>query len=155
MKAVTRLIAFGLLCQLALAGSARAASGVVFEGEKGPGKGKHIVFLSGDEEYRSEEGLPMLAKILAVRHGFKCTVLFAINPADGTIDPLTLTNIPGMEALDSADAVRDGPALPRAAGRADEAFRGLPQRRQTDHRPAHQHACLRVRAEQAEPLRAV
>jgi len=46
----------------------------------------------------------MLAEILAVRHGFKCTVLFAINPADGTIDPLTLTNIPGMEALDSADA---------------------------------------------------
>ena len=45
----------------------------------------------------------MLAKILAVRHGFKCTVLFAINPADGTIDPLTLTNMPGMEALDSAD----------------------------------------------------
>ena len=45
----------------------------------------------------------MLAKILAVRHGFTCTVLFAINPADGTIDPLTLTNIPGMAALDSAD----------------------------------------------------
>ena len=45
----------------------------------------------------------MLAKILAVRHGFKCTVLFPINPADHTIDPVTLTNIPGMEALDSAD----------------------------------------------------
>ena len=72
-------------------------------GQQGPGKGKHIVFLAGDEEYRSEEGLPMLAKILAVRHGFKCTVLFAINPADGTIDPLTLTNMPGLAALDSAD----------------------------------------------------
>ena len=45
----------------------------------------------------------MLAKILAVRHGFTCTVLFPINPADGTIDPVTLTNIPGMAALDSAD----------------------------------------------------
>jgi len=45
----------------------------------------------------------MLAKILAVRHGFKCTVLFPINPADGTIDPLILTNIPGMAALDTAD----------------------------------------------------
>ncbi len=45
----------------------------------------------------------MLAKILAVRHGFKCTVLYAINPSNGTIDPVTLTNIPGMEALDSAD----------------------------------------------------
>jgi len=30
-------------------------------------------------------------------------VLFAINPADGTIDPLTLTNMPGMAALDAAD----------------------------------------------------
>ncbi len=45
----------------------------------------------------------MLAQILAARHGFKCTVLFAINPADGTIDPLTLTNMPGMAALDAAD----------------------------------------------------
>jgi hypothetical protein len=38
-----------------------------------------------------------------VRHGFKCTVVFPINPADGTIDPLTLTNMPGIAALDSAD----------------------------------------------------
>ena len=76
---------------------------LVFEGTTGPGAGKHIVFLSGDEEYRSEQGLPMLARMLAVRHGFKCTVLFPINPADGTIDPTTLNNIPGMEALDSAD----------------------------------------------------
>jgi hypothetical protein len=86
-----------------LAPLVRAAQCVVYEGKAGPGLGKHIVFLSGDEEYRSEEGLPMLAKILAIRHGFNCTVLFPINPADGTIDPVTLTNIPGMEALDSAD----------------------------------------------------
>jgi hypothetical protein len=92
-----------LLAQLAVAMTTRAADGVVYDGQAGPGKGKQIVFLSGDEEYRSEEGLPMLAKILAARHGFKCTVLFAINPADGTIDPVTLTNIPGMEALDAAD----------------------------------------------------
>ncbi|HEY5481821.1 MAG TPA: hypothetical protein VIL39_10100, partial [Verrucomicrobiae bacterium] len=87
----------------AFAGGTCAADGVVYQGQKGPGKGKHIVFLAGDEEYRSEEGLPMLAKILAVRHGFKCTVLFPINPGDGTIDPLTLTNMPGLAALDSAD----------------------------------------------------
>ncbi len=92
-----------VLLSCLLAGSVEAADWVVYEGGKGPGHGKHAVFLSGDEEYRSEEGLPMLAKLLAVRHGFKCTVLFAINPADGTIDPLTLTNIPGMAALDSAD----------------------------------------------------
>jgi len=103
MKTCRWVSVFVGLWMFASAGAARAADGVVYQGQKGPGKGKHIVFLAGDEEYRSEEGLPMLAKILAVRHGFKCTVLFAINPADGTIDPLTLTNMPGLAALDSAD----------------------------------------------------
>ena len=72
-------------------------------GTAGPGKGKHIVFVSGDEEYRSEEALPMLAKILAVRHGFTCTVLFAIDPDCGCIQPDIQTNIPGLEALQTAD----------------------------------------------------
>ena len=76
---------------------------IVFEGTGGPGKGKHIVFVSGDDEYRGEEGLPMLAKIMAVHHGFKCTVLFAINPNTGEIEPSYQTNIPGLEALKSAD----------------------------------------------------
>ena len=44
-------------------------------GKDGPGKGKKVVLISGDEEYRSEEALPMLAKILSQRHGFDCTVL--------------------------------------------------------------------------------
>ena len=73
---------------------ASAADWIVYEGKDGPGKGKHIVLLSGDEEYRSEEGLPMLGKILSQRHGFKCTVLFSMNPADGTIDPNNETNVP-------------------------------------------------------------
>ena len=76
---------------------------VVYEGSEGPGKGKHIVFISGDEEYRSEEGLPILAKILAERHGFKCTVLFAIEPNTNLIDPNYQTNIPGLEQLKTAD----------------------------------------------------
>jgi trehalose utilization protein len=99
-----RLVFLGCVgVSLLAAGWARGADWVEYRGGSGPGQGKHIVFLSGDEEYRSEEALPMLAKILAVRHGFKCTVLFAISPADGTIDPITLTNIPGIEALDKAD----------------------------------------------------
>ena len=49
-------------------------------GATGPGKGKNVVLISGDEEYRSEEALPQLAKILAKRHGFTCTVLFADRP---------------------------------------------------------------------------
>lgn len=65
--------------------------------------GKHIVLISGDEEYRSEESLPMLAKILTEHHGFKTTVLFAINPETGFVDPTFSANIPGMEQLASAD----------------------------------------------------
>jgi|KBSSwiStaDraftv2_1062776.scaffolds.fasta_scaffold16928_3 hypothetical protein len=68
----------------------------------GPGAGRHIVLVSGDEEYRSEEALPMLAQILA-RHGFHCTVLFAIDKRDGTVNPEERGNIPGLAALDDAD----------------------------------------------------
>ncbi|MEA3210525.1 MAG: hypothetical protein QOE70_3582 [Chthoniobacter sp.] len=76
---------------------------VNYEGKEGPGKGKHIVFLAGDEEYRSEEALPQLGKILSQRHGFKATVVFSINPETGEIDPNTKDNEPGLEALDTAD----------------------------------------------------
>ena len=76
---------------------------VVYDGIDGPGRGKHIVFVTGDEEYRSEEGMPMLARILAERHGFTCTVLFAVHPETGEIDPSLQTNIPGLEELASAD----------------------------------------------------
>jgi hypothetical protein len=66
-------------------------------------RGKNVVLVSGDEEYRSEEALTQLAKILATRHGFDCTVLYAIDPADSTINPEVRTNIPGLEALRDAD----------------------------------------------------
>jgi len=76
---------------------------VVYDGFDGPGKGKHIVLVSGDEEYRSEETLPQLGKILAKHHGFKCTVLFAIDKKTGAINPNQNDNIPGLEALKTAD----------------------------------------------------
>lgn len=76
---------------------------VVYEGGEGIGKGKHIVLLAGDEEYRSEEALPALARILAFRHGFKCTVLFPIDPVTGYIDPNNQTNIVGLHHLRNAD----------------------------------------------------
>jgi hypothetical protein len=103
MKTLNKLAALLLTLDLLSAAAARAGDWVVYQGKKGPGQGRHIVFLSGDEEYRSEEGLPQLARILAVHHGFKCTVLFSIK--DGEIDPNTRNNEPGMEALDSADLV--------------------------------------------------
>ncbi len=68
------------------------------------GKGKHLVFLTGDEEYRSEEGLPMMAKILSQRHGFKCTVLFSLNDK-GEIDPTNQKSLSNPKALDNADAI--------------------------------------------------
>ena len=78
-------------------------AGLVMKGRSGPGKGKRIVLIAGDDEYHSEEGLPQLAKILAQRHGFTCTVLFSIDPESGTIDPHARRNIPGLKALQTAD----------------------------------------------------
>lgn len=64
---------------------------------------KHIVLIAGDEEYRSEEALPQLARILSEHHGFRCTVLLPIDPETGEVDPKTPDNIPGLEALETAD----------------------------------------------------
>ena len=72
--------------------------------KSGPGNGRHVVLLAGDEEYRSEEALPMLAKILSQRHGFKTTVLFSVDP-DGTINPKASASLSNPEALDTADAI--------------------------------------------------
>lgn len=75
---------------------------IEFQGTRGPGVGKHIVLLAGDEEYRSEQALPQLAKILAERHGFRCTVLFSLN-AEGEIDPNSSSVQPGLHHLQTAD----------------------------------------------------
>jgi type 1 glutamine amidotransferase len=76
---------------------------ISFAGGDGPGQGKHVVLVGGDEEYRSEECLPQLAKILSKHHGFQTTVLFAIHPDTGEIDPDINNNIPGLESLKTAD----------------------------------------------------
>lgn len=76
---------------------------ITFDGFSGPGVGKHIVLISGDEEYRSEEALPQLAKILTTQHGFKTTVVFPIDPKSGLIQPNIRNNIPGLHNLDDAD----------------------------------------------------
>ncbi|MBI5766508.1 MAG: HEAT repeat domain-containing protein [Verrucomicrobia bacterium] len=94
-----------LFSSLILAATAAfAQSTLVLTPPAGAAGGKHVVLLSGDEEYRSEEALPQLAKILSQRHGFKCTVLFALD-ADGTINPDNQQSLPGAEALDSADVI--------------------------------------------------
>ncbi|MFM8270879.1 MAG: ThuA domain-containing protein [Gemmata sp.] len=98
---LTRLAA--ALALLALPAFARAEDKpVVLEGGDGAGKGKHVVLISGDQEYRSEEAIAQLAKLLSKHHGFKCTVLFTVDPKDGTVNP-NINNIPGLEALKTAD----------------------------------------------------
>ena len=64
-----------------------------------PRKSKHIVLISGDEEYRSEEALPQLAKILTTYHGFRCTVLYAIDVAAPGWPEMMLVNTPRCPTL--------------------------------------------------------
>jgi hypothetical protein len=75
---------------------------IVYKGKEGVGKGKHIVFIAADHEYRGEQTLPALARIMAKRYGFKCTVVFGIDPKDGTILPGS-SHIGGLDVLKKAD----------------------------------------------------
>ena len=97
-----------LIAGVALAGAAIAeqpADHLVFEGNPDrPGKNKHVVLISGDEEYRSEEALPMLAQILSF-HGYKTTVLFAMDNEGKYVDPTNNKTLSNPAALDSADAI--------------------------------------------------
>jgi hypothetical protein len=86
---------------------------LTYKGEEGPGKGKHIVIIAAEQEYRAEQAMPMLARTLAKHHGFHCTVLFLMNE-DGLVDPTQPSPykeegrnniVPGLEHLAKADAV--------------------------------------------------
>ena len=84
-----------------------------FEGKDGAGSGHHVVLVAADQEYRSEQSIPMLAHLLAERHGFHTTVLFGLNET-GLVDPTqeirwqdpeVMHDVPGLEHLRSADAL--------------------------------------------------
>lgn len=62
----------------------------------------HIVFVTGDEEYRSEESMPMLATLARRELGAKVTVLHSLDSL-GFIDPNRTDHIEGLKALESAD----------------------------------------------------
>ncbi len=62
----------------------------------------HIVFVTGDDEYRSEESMPMLAQILKRDYGFDVTVCYSLDE-NGNIAPGNQKSISGLEALDDAD----------------------------------------------------
>ncbi len=63
----------------------------------GAAKTFHVVFVTGDHEYGSEETMPILAAALEKRYGLKTTVLKAYP------DENAEENIPGLEALSTAD----------------------------------------------------
>ncbi|MDC6389871.1 ThuA domain-containing protein [Maribacter sp. PR1] len=62
----------------------------------------HIVFVTGDEEYRSEESMPMLASIAKRELNAKVTVCYALDSL-GIIDPNRIDHISNLEALENAD----------------------------------------------------
>ncbi len=104
-----KLLHVAIMCCLTLVASSAYAepliseAPLVFEGETGFGKGKHIVFIANDHEYRSEQTCPMMAKILAKHHGFKCTVLFGVD--DEGFIKAGANSLPGLEALRDADLI--------------------------------------------------
>jgi hypothetical protein len=98
------LVAAALAVCPLLAAAQPGPTSLTFKGVDGPGRGHHVVLLSGDEEYRSEEAMPMLAKVLSRRLGFDTTVLFSVDP-DGTINPKATASLSRPEALDTADAI--------------------------------------------------
>ncbi|MFN7892075.1 MAG: ThuA domain-containing protein, partial [Pirellula sp.] len=82
----------------------QAADTLVFEPANKSNSAKHVVLVAGDEEYRTEESMPMLGKILSQKHNFKCTVVFSLGP-DGAdyIDANNQQGLRGLSALSSAD----------------------------------------------------
>ena len=97
----TRLAFLAAAGLFAMGTCAAAADRVVYEGDSGPGKGKHILFIASDHEYRGEETCPAIARILAARYGFKCTILFG-QTEEGVIKQGS-SLIPGIETIDDAD----------------------------------------------------
>jgi len=57
---------------------------------------QHVVFVTGDDEYRSEYSMPMIARILEAKHGMRTSVAYA-RPT-----PQSNTNVEGL-ALAKAD----------------------------------------------------
>jgi hypothetical protein len=66
--------------------------------------GKNVLLLAGDDEYRSEECMPMLAKLLSTHHGFNTTVCFSVNDK-GELDPEAHKSLTNSGAIEKADSI--------------------------------------------------
>ena len=101
MKITTALVS-SLLILLGFH-NALLANPVKYSASGNDKKDKHLVLIASDHEYRAEETIPALARILSVHHGFNCTVLFGTDQ-NGEIQA-GISNIPGLEALKKADGM--------------------------------------------------
>jgi len=81
--------------------SSAIAAPIHFPANKRKAKNKTIVFVIGDHEYKSERSMPLMANILAERHGFDCYAVFSTDEK-GKITP-SADNIEGLEILEKAD----------------------------------------------------
>jgi uncharacterized protein len=88
---MTRVVSLFLLAFAAV------ATGLGAQAPAAPGRAPHVVFVTGDDEYRSEISMPMIAAILEKRHGLRTSVAYA-RPT-----PQTKDHIEGLEALATAD----------------------------------------------------
>ncbi|MCA9129914.1 MAG: ThuA domain-containing protein [Planctomycetales bacterium] len=118
---VALLVSSLVWSQVPLCSHVRAADRLIFEAAGDLTNAKHIVLVSGDEEYRTEESMPMLGKILSQRHGFKCTVLFALSDDGQYIDPNNQAGIRGWESLADADLLIIGTRF-RSPSEADARY---------------------------------
>lgn len=101
MNMKSRMLTTAAIAMVMATSATLAADTLKLAGKDGPGKGKKIVLIAGDEEYRSEETAPMLAKILSQKHGFDCVVVFSWT--ENYIDPNNQAGLRGLEELDNAD----------------------------------------------------
>jgi len=99
MKLITKLssIAIALVASSTFA----SAEHIYFPANKKLKKNKKIVFVISDREYKSERSMPLMANILAERHGFDCYALLSTDE-EGKIDP-EADNIEDLELLKDAD----------------------------------------------------
>jgi len=95
MKAHARLVLFGAAGAAGLVALVLAAA--VPSPLRAQARTPHVVFVTGDDEYRSEITMPMIAAILEKTHGMRTSVAIS-RPI-----PQTKTNIEGLEALETAD----------------------------------------------------
>lgn len=103
-QAAILVMAVGLASLLLTGGVQAADDWLQFEPVGGGKDAKHVVLIAGDEEYRSEESMPMLAKLLSQKHGFRATVLFSFGPDDAEyIDANNQSGLRGLESLADAD----------------------------------------------------